>query len=239
MTGATLGVVIPTINEAGHLPGLLADLTEIRLPVRVVVSDGGSTDETLDLARAAGAECVSGHGGRAAQMNAGARVLDTPWLLFVHADCRVPPVSRSALAAALRSDSGPTAAYFLFRLQGHGWFWRLVETGQRLRECLTGLVYGDQGLLVRREAFDAVGGYPELPLMEDVEMVRRLRRAGGIERLPGPLVTSPRTYQRLGRWKVWFRNGLAISLFLAGVAPRHLVRWYPERITAAIHGRDK
>ena len=237
MTGATLGVVIPTINEAGHLAGLLADLAEIQLPIRIVVSDGGSTDETLDLARAAGAECVSAHRGRAIQMNAGARVLDTPWLLFLHADSRLPPVSCSALAAALRSDNGPTAAYFLFRLQGRGWFWRLVETGQRLRERLTGLVYGDQGLLVRREAFNAVGGYPELPLMEDVEMVRRLRRTGGIERLPGPLMTSPRTYQRLGRWRVWLRNGLAISLFLAGVAPRRLVRWYPER-AASRNGRD-
>ena len=237
MTGATLGVVIPTINEAGHLPGLLADLAEIQLPIRIVVSDGGSTDETLNLARAAGVECVSTHRGRAAQMNAGARVLDTPWLLFLHADSRLPPVSRSALAAALRSDNSPTAAYFLFRLQGRGWFWRLVETGQRLRERLTGLVYGDQGLLVRREAFRAVGGYPELPLMEDVEMVRRLRRTGGIERLPGPLMTSPRTYQRLGRWRVWFRNGIAISLFMAGVAPRRLVRWYPERAVSR-NGRD-
>lgn len=238
MTAATLGVVIPTINEAGHLPGLLADLAEVRLPLRVVVSDGGSADDTLDLARAGGAVCLSAPRGRAAQMNAGARALDTPWLLFLHADSRIPPGSRSALVSALDSGNGPAAAYFPFRLQGRGWFWRLMETAQRLRERLTGLVYGDQGLLVRRETFEAVGGYPELPLMEDVEMVRRLRRSGGIERLPGPLVTSPRTYQRLGRWKVWLRNGVAISLYLAGVAPERLVRWYPERFPASENGRN-
>lgn len=237
MTGATLGVVIPTLNEARHLPGLLDDLDEIGLPVRIVVSDGGSRDETLKLARAAGAECVCGKRGRAAQMNAGARALDTPWLLFIHADSRLPPASRTALTATVRSPSGPRAAYFAFRLQGRGWFWRLVETGQRMREHLTGLVYGDQGLLVRRDAFEAIGGYPELPLMEDVEIVRRLRRSGGIECLDGAVMTSPRTYQRHGRWKIWFRNGLAICLYLAGVAPRRLVGWYPERMPASENGR--
>lgn len=239
MTGAALGVVIPTIDEAGHLPGLLADLADVQLPLRIVVSDGGSADDTLDLARAGGAVCVSGPRGRAAQMNAGARALDTPWLLFLHADSRLPPVSRSALVSVLQSRNGPTAAYFPFRLRGRGWFWRLVETGQRVRERLTGLVYGDQGLLVRREVFEAVGGYPELPLMEDVEMVRRLRRSGRIERLPGPLVTSPRTYRRLGRWKVWLRNGAAIALYLAGVAPERLVRWYPERFPVSENGRNR
>ena len=239
MTGATLGVVIPTIDEAGHLPGLLADLAEVPLALRIVVSDGGSADETLDLARARGALCLSGPRGRAAQMNAGARALDTPWLLFLHADSRLPPASRSALVSTLRSGNGPEAAYFPFRLRGRGWFWRLVEAGQRMRERLTGLVYGDQGLLVRREVFEAVGGYPELPLMEDVEMVRRLRRSGGIERLAGPLVTSPRTYRLLGRWKVWLRNGAAISLYLAGVAPERLVRWYPERFPASDNGRRR
>ena len=183
--------------------------------------------------------CVSGPRGRAAQMNAGARALDTPWLLFLHADSRLPSASRSALVSALHSDNGPAAAYFPFRLSGRGWFWRLVEAGQRVRERLTGLVYGDQGLLVRREAFEAVGGYPELPLMEDVEMVRRLRRSGRIARLPGPLLTSPRTYLRLGRWKVWLRNGAAVSLYLAGVAPERLARWYPERFPASENGRNR
>ncbi len=239
MTGATLGVVIPTIDEAGYLPRLLADLAEVQLPLRVVVSDGGSADDTLDLARAGGAVCVSGPRGRAAQLNAGARALDTPWLLFLHADSRLPSASRSALVSAVHSDNGPAAAYFPFRLCGRGWFWRLVEAGQRVRESLTGLVYGDQGLLVRREAFEAVGGYPELPLMEDVEMVRRLRRWGGIARLPGPLPTSARTYLRFGRWKVWLRNGAVVSLYLAGVAPERLARWYPERFPASENGRNR
>lgn len=239
MTGATLGVVIPTINEAAHLPRLLADLAEVPLRLRVVVSDGGSADDTLHLARAGGALCVTGTRGRAAQMNAGARALDTPWLLFLHADSRLPPASRAALVSALRSESGPAAAYFPFRLRGRGWCWRLVETGQRVRERLTGLVYGDQGLLVRRETFEAVGGYPELPLMEDVEMVRRLRRSGRVARLRGPLLTSPRTYLRLGTWRVWLRNGAAISLYLAGVAPERLARWYPERFPASENGRDR
>ncbi len=239
MTGATLGVVIPTVDEAARLPGLLDDLARIPLPLRIAVSDGGSVDGTLDVARAHGALCLSGPRGRAVQMNAGARVLDTPWLLFLHADSRLSSASRAALVSALDSGVGPAAAYFPFRLRGRGWFWRMVETTQRLRERLTGLVYGDQGLLVRRELFEAVGGYPELPLMEDVEMVRRLRRSGGIERLGGPLATSSRTYRRFGRWRIWLRNGAAVSLYLAGVPPRRLLRWYPERLPVSENGRNR
>lgn len=226
--GITLGVVIPTLDEAAYLPALLADLRRLELPHRVVVVDGGSGDRTAEVAREAGAELLRASRGRAVQMNAGARaLLDVPWLLFLHADSRVPSETRAALEAWIEEDGGGAeAAHFAFSLAGDDWFWRFLERGQRLRERLYGLPYGDQGLLVSRRAFDEVGGYPELPVMEDVEMVRRLRKRGEVRGLDAPVVTSPRRYERDGRWLGWLRNATLIGLHLAGVPAGRLARWY-------------
>lgn len=223
-----LGVVIPTLNEEGYLPALLSDLERICPARRVVVSDGGSVDRTRELARAAGAVVVSSPRGRGSQLNHGAGALDTPWLLFLHADTRVPPAAARALERWLDSPDPRIAAYFGFALDGDGGFWRFLELGQAIRERLYGLVYGDQGLLVSRKLFDEVGGYPDEPLMEDVAMVRKLRRAGRVERIPEALLTSPRRYEREGRVRGWLRNAALITLYLVGVPPRILRRWYPD-----------
>ncbi len=227
-----LGIVIPTLNEAGHLPGLLADLNELSLPRRVVVVDGGSSDGTPDLARLHGAEVRFARRGRASQLNAGAAILHSRWLLFLHADVRVPRESRWVLEDWLEAADGHEAATFRFRLAGDHWWWRVIEAGQRLRERISGLAYGDQGLLVRRETFRAVGGYPQLPVMEDVEIVRSLRRRQRVHRLPAALVSSPRRYEREGPWTAPLRNLVLITLHLAGVSPERLARWYrPDSAT--------
>lgn len=223
-----MGVVIPTLNEEAYLPSLLSDLGHLSARPRVVVCDGGSVDRTRELARGAGAVVVRGPRGRAAQLNRGAQALDTPWLLFLHADTRLSPQAAGALERWLDSADEGTAAHFGFALEGKSLFWRFIELGQAIRERLYGLVYGDQGLVVNRMLFDAVGGYPEEPLMEDVVLVRKLRRAGRLERIPETLVTSPRRYEREGRWKGWLRNTALITLHLAGVPARRLRRWYPD-----------
>lgn len=221
-----LGVVIPTLNEARHLPGLLHDLAELDPSLEVVVADGGSLDGTPELARAMGARLVHAPPSRAAQLNAGAAVLHSPWLAFFHADCRLGPEARDALRRWLPTADPRTAAVFRFRLDGHRWFWRVLEAGQRMRQRLTGLPYGDQGLVISRGLFNAVGGYPELPVMEDVEILRRLRRHGRLLALPAPLLTSPRRYEREGRLRGWLRNAVLVSLHLAGIDARRLARWY-------------
>lgn len=224
---AELGIVVPTLNEAAYLPALLSDLHRLEVPHRVVVVDGGSRDGTVELAREADARVLRAARGRAEQMNAGARALETPWLLFLHADSRLPPAALEAVERWVRSGGGGAeAAHFSFSLSGDDWFWRFLEFGQRLRERLYGLPYGDQGLLVSREAFEAVGGYPEIPIMEDVEIVRRLGKRGGLRRLAAPLITSPRRYERHGRWLGWLRNATLVGLHLAGVPAERLARWY-------------
>ncbi len=228
-----LGVVVPTLNEAEYLPSLLADLSEMTIPSMVVVADGGSTDATRELARAGGATVIVARRGRAHQMNAGARVLRTPWILFLHADSRLPPEARDCLAQRLANDSDTRPGYFRFSLDGRGWFWRFIELGQSLRERITRLAYGDQGLLVHRIDLEAVGGFPPIPIMEDVAILRALRARGAVQRLPAALPTSPRRFEEEGRWRAWLRNIRVLSMTLAGAAPERFTPFYPARRATA------
>lgn len=228
-TDPLLGIVIPTLNESRELPFLLDDLSELSIPHRVMIVDGGSVDGTPELARSRRSVVRSAPRGRSSQLNAGAGRLDTPWLLFLHADVRLTADARAALEEWLPTADPDDVAFFSLRLAGDHWFYRFAEAVQRLRERISGLAYGDQGLLIHRRLFDAVGGYPPLPVMEDVEIIRRIRKRARPVRLPADLVSSPRRYEREGRWFGWLRNGLLLSLYLVGVPPRVLARWYrPE-----------
>jgi rSAM/selenodomain-associated transferase 1 len=166
-------------------------------------------------------------------MNAGANALVTPWLLFLHADVRVPPGSIRSLERWLRGAKKSEFATFAFALEGNLWFWRFIEAGQRVRERLTGLAYGDQGLLVPRRLFRSVGGFPDTPIMEDVEILRVLKRAGTWKKIPAPIVSSPRRYREEGMWRAWLRNAVLILLFKMGMAPRKLKAFYRPRLVGA------
>lgn len=222
-----IGVVIPSLNEEGFLPALLDDVRELgaAVPLDVVVADGGSTDGTQGSAVRAGVRVLTTPRGRARQMNAGARVVRGEWLLFLHADVRLTAGARRALLAAVQPSSEVNAAVFRFAID-LPWFWKwFIELGQRIREGLWGLPYGDQGLLLRRDLFDAAGGFPDVPLMEDVAMVRRLRRQTPIRRLPAPLLTSGRRYARGGVVRTWLQHTALIALYSAGVSPHRLARF--------------
>jgi rSAM/selenodomain-associated transferase 2 len=222
-----IGVVIPTFNEAQTLPALLDDLRELAtlLPLDPVVVDGGSSDGTRARAAAGGARVVDALCGRAIQLNRGAMVARGEWLLFLHADCRLGADARAALLTALAPAAGVHAAVFRFAIDLPPFWRRFIETGQAVREILSGLAYGDQGLLVRRELFQSVGGYPDLPLMEDVAMIRLLRRRTRVARLAAPLVTSGRRYQQGGVLWTWLKHTALISLYLSGASPTRLARW--------------
>lgn len=226
--GRRLGVVIPALDEAGALPGLLADLSKLAMAREVLVVDGGSDDDTVAAARAGGALVLRSPPGRARQMNAGAAFLRADWLLFLHADSRLGPPAREAVRRHVAQNE-PVAAHFGLAL-GHPHFWyRLIEGGQRLRERFFGLVYGDQGLLAPRALFYQVGPFPDEPVMEDVILNRRLRRAGRLKRLPAAMLSSARRYEEEGRVRAFLRNARAISRFLAGTPPSILAPNYPPR----------
>ncbi|HYK82670.1 MAG TPA: TIGR04283 family arsenosugar biosynthesis glycosyltransferase [Gemmatimonadales bacterium] len=223
-----IGVVIPTLNEARYLPGLLDDLSRLgrAVPLDVVVADGGSSDATAAAALRGGARVIALAPGRGRQLNAGAATVRGSWLLFLHADSRLPAEGRRALLAAVVDEPGLAAGVFGFAIELPAPWKRFIEWGQALRERLYHLPYGDQGLLIRRDVFQAVGGYPDIPVMEDVAMVRALRKRGVvIHRLPAALVTSGRRYRARGVVRTWLGNALLIGLYLLGVSPQRLARW--------------
>lgn len=223
-----IGVVIPTLNEARYLPGLLDDLSRLgrAVPLDVVVADGGSSDATAAAALRGGARVIALAPGRGRQLNAGAATVRGNWLLFLHADSRLPAEGRRALLAAVVDEPGLAAGVFGFAIELPAPWKRFIEWGQALRERLYHLPYGDQGLLIRRDVFQAVGGYPDIPVMEDVAMVRALRKRGVvIHRLPAALVTSGRRYRARGVVRTWLGNALLIGLYLLGVSPQRLARW--------------
>jgi rSAM/selenodomain-associated transferase 2 len=222
-----IGIVIPTLNEATALPGLLEDLAKLPVPTDIVVADGGSVDDTVSVAQRAGGRVVSAPRGRGPQLNAGAAVADGEWLCFLHADVRMPEGARDALIRVLQSDA--EAAVWGLAIAATGVWPRVMEFGARIRDRLGGLPYGDQGLLVRRTVFETVGGYREIPIMEDVAMVRALSRRTQLERMRAPLLVSPRRWERQGPCRTWIRNSLLITAYHAGVSPVRLARWYrPE-----------
>lgn len=226
--GAEIGVVIPALDEADALPGLLADLTGLALERQVLVVDGGSRDRTVQVARAGGAQVLGSRRGRARQMNAGAMFLETAWLFFLHADSRLGDDAHAAIVRHVRGRERH-AGYLGLAFGNDHFFYRLVELGQRARVRRLGLIYGDQGLLIPRDLFFAAGPYPDQPLMEDVILNRRLLGRGRLRPLPATVTTSARRYEEEGRIRACLRNVKLISRLLSGDDPASLAAAYPPR----------
>ncbi|MBL6455347.1 TIGR04283 family arsenosugar biosynthesis glycosyltransferase [Belnapia sp. T6] len=211
--------MIPTLNAAGSLGGVLAACAG--LPV--VVVDGGSTDGTAELARAAGARLVAAPRGRGVQLAAGAEAAEGEWLFFLHADTRPGPGWRDALRAAMR-DPG-RAHYLRFALDDPSPEARRLERQVAWRCRVLALPYGDQGLLISRALYDAVGGFRPLPLMEDVDLVRRLGRRR-LAPMPAEAITSAARWRREGWRRRSARNLLCLSLWFLGLPPGMIRRIY-------------
>jgi rSAM/selenodomain-associated transferase 2 len=219
-----LTIVVPTLNAAAELPDSLAALGPLAGFAEIVVVDGGSSDRSCDVARAAGARVLTAPCGRGNQLRAGAAVASGTWLLFLHADTRLGPGWREVVQAHMRARPG-SAAYFELALDDAARAARRIEFLVRWRCRLLALPYGDQGLLIRRETYEALGGFAEIPLMEDVDLVRRLGRRR-LYRLPAVALTSARRYRRDGWWARPLRNLALLALWRLGVKPATLARLY-------------
>lgn len=219
-----ISAVIPTLNAAETLFLPLADLQAVDIVKEVIVADGGSRDETVALARAAGARIVEAARGRGTQLAAGAATASGNWLLFLHADCRFDPGWQAAVRAFVSApEAGSRAGYFDFALDDATAAARRVERIVAWRCRVLALPYGDQGLLIARSLYDAVGGFAPLPLMEDVDLVRRLGRRR-LARIGSRCISSARRYRRDGYWRRPLRNLFCLSLYFAGVPP-HRIAW--------------
>lgn len=192
----------------------------------VIVADGGSVDETAAQARAAGARVVAEARGRGSQLAAGAGAAAGDWLLFVHADCRPAPGWADAVADFVAPSQGAgRAGYFDLVLDDTARAARRLERMVAWRCRLLALPYGDQGLLISRRLYDAVGGFAPLPLMEDVDLVRRLGRRR-IARIGASCIASARRYRRGGYWRRPLRNLLCLALYFVGLPAARIVRLY-------------
>lgn len=224
---APISIVIPTLDVAGRIGLVLGALTEglgAGLIRELILSDGGSHDDIAAVADAAGAHLVTGPPGRGGQLARGAAAAQGTWLMFLHADSR-PVTGWPAAVAAHLEGGGGTAGYFDLRFDARGPMPRAVAGWANLRSRAFALPYGDQGLLLPAALYRSVGGYPEIPLMEDVALVRRLGRAR-LRPLGWPVTTSAERYLRDG----WLRRGAlnlsTLGLYFAGRDPAALARRY-------------
>jgi rSAM/selenodomain-associated transferase 2 len=221
-----LSAIIPALNASDTLMGLLDQLRASALIKETIVADGGSSDETVAIARAAGARVVAAPRGRGIQLAAGAEAASGDWLLFLHADCRLAPSWETAVAAFIATpEAANRAGYFDFALDDRTPAARRLERIVAWRCRVLALPYGDQGLLIAHRLYHAVGGFAPLSLMEDVEFVRRLGRRG-LARIGAQCISSPRRYSREGYWLRPLRNLFCLSLYLAGFPPDRLLRLY-------------
>lgn len=221
-----LDVVIPCLNAACDLAVTLPTLGVASPVSRVIVCDGGSVDDSVDVARRHGAHVVAGSPGRGTQLAAGAAATVAPWVLFLHADTRL---GAGWQAAALGFMGEPAnlrrAGYFRLRFASEHRAARRVERLARWRAVALGLPYGDQGLLIARRFYDALGGFRPMPLMEDVELVRRIGRRNLVA-LEADATTSAARYERDGWILRPVRNLLCLTLYAVGVPPGQIKRLY-------------
>ena len=224
---STLGIVVPTLDAAATIGATLASLAEGRgLIAEVVVADGGSRDGTRAIAAAAGARVVTAPAGRGSQLAAGAAAVAGEWLLFLHADTRLAPGWAAEAARFIAAaQSRERAAVFRFALDDGRVAARRLEALVAWRGRALGLPYGDQGLLIARPLYDALGGFPALPLMEDVALVRRLGRRRLVF-LETAAITSAARYRCEGYLARSLRNLACLGLYFARVPPRLIVRLY-------------
>ena len=220
-------VIIPTLNAARHLPATFLSIFDAAVDgfvSEVIVSDGGSEDKTRAIADDAGATVIAGERGRGQQLRVGAEAAKKPWLLFLHADTTLERGWVGEVQAFMKKGEDAAAA-FRFRLADSGFQPRLLESAVALRCKLFALPYGDQGLLISRKLYDAVGGFAPIPLMEDVDFARRLGRQR-IVMLKTAAVTSAERFRRDGYFRRSVSNLSCLMSYYRGVPPERLAERY-------------
>ncbi|MFP4381167.1 MAG: TIGR04283 family arsenosugar biosynthesis glycosyltransferase [Candidatus Sumerlaeia bacterium] len=229
--GESISIIIPTFNEAASIGDTIAAIRARQSGdsvCEILIADGGSTDETVNIARRSGAKVFEAPSGRGAQMDAAAEKATGGILFFLHADSE-PPVHYDAAICRELSRDGVVAGAFSLRFGQARPGLRLMEWGIDKRSRLLQQPYGDQGIFLRRKTFHDVGGYRGFPIMEDLDLVRRLRKKGRMAIAPEVMISSARRYEKVGILRTFLMNQMMQLGYYCGLAPERLARYYYGR----------
>ena len=221
-----ISVVIPALNEEKSIATTLATLAPLK-PHELIIVDGESSDRTVEICNGLGATVLSSPRGRGLQMNHGALQATGDVLLFLHAGTRLPSSAFDDIFHALREHQC-VGGRFDVKLDGGHWMFGVIGAMISLRSRLSRVATGDQAIFVRREIFGELGGFPNIPLMEDVAFSQALKRRGTIACLRSRVLTSARRWEKEGIWGTIFKMWTLKSLFLAGISPGRLKRYYGD-----------
>ncbi len=225
-----ISIIIPTLNEEQNIASLLESLRSNGESnsenYEIIIVDGGSSDRTAEQCGAAD-KFIQSPPGRATQQNAGVKESQGDILLFLHADCRLEPRSLASIREML-ADNRYSAGCFRQQIDHPSWKYRLLEWGNRQRVRWGQSAYGDQGIFVTRNIFEQASGFPEVPFLEDLLLMKKLRRLGKIGILDKKIIISPRRWQKTGVFRQTIINRLFVVLAHLGVSPRLLAKYYPE-----------
>ncbi|MDA2929141.1 TIGR04283 family arsenosugar biosynthesis glycosyltransferase [Acidobacteria bacterium AH-259-O06] len=220
-----ISVIIPTLDEEQALPRALLSLSGAA-GIELIVVDGGSHDATVSIARTHGCRVVQARGGRGAQLRAGATVGSGHVFLFLHADCVLPLGSIEAIRRVLTSHPEVIAGGFSIRHKSDRLGLRVLDILCNVRARVTKVPWGDQGIFVRREAYDKVGGFHPYPLLEDQDLCRRLKHVGKLVILREQILASPRRWLAQGIGTTLVKAAFIVGLYHLGVSPYWLARFY-------------
>jgi len=221
-----VSVIIPVVDEAMTISSTIENVRSLG-PDEVLVVDGGSTDGTREISELAGASVLLGPRGRACQMNRGAEEATGDVLLFLHADTHLPPSAFHDVKLTLE-DPEFVGGRFDVKLDGHRWSLRVVGAMINVRSRLTKVATGDQAIFVRRRIFEELGGFPDIPLMEDIAFCSALKRKGKVACLRSRVITSARRWEVEGVWRTVVKMWTLKLLYLAGVSPMKLKQYYAD-----------
>lgn len=221
-------VIIPVLHEATGINDLLGHLRQLDAArqCEILVVDGSADKDTLMSITGSDVIGLASPPGRARQMNAGAAVASGDVLIFLHADTRLPADALLLISRAMTGSAYWGGAFSLGTSSGK-WIYRLIARTASWRSRLTRIPYGDQAIFIRRDDFRNLGGYPVIPIMEDVALMRQIKKRGGkITIIPHPVATSPRRWEREGVLCATLRNWLLLAAYLLGRPPEKLARYY-------------